>query len=355
MPPCHCPHTGGRCLWDQPRGRGNRPRCPGTPVERATAVFRHERVLGQLIDAVRMVGIDPDVTVVKRPRIRAVHVGPGCAAILGTVEPAAQLAQVRIVGAVLLGLEGVLDHDHQDSRIGAGYVHLDLAEVSGGQAAGELGPGLSAIGALEEAAVRPAAQEPVRQADPLPEAGVEHIGVGGVHGDVAGARLAVVGQAAGEARPGTAAVRGAEDAALARVAPQVALRRDIHDVGIGRVHQHLADVVRIPEPHVGEGAPAIRGLVDPVAPADAVAGARLARAHPDHVGVGLEDVYVAHVGGAVALEDALPGDAAVRRLEDAAGSRGDIHHGRFRLDGFNVGDAADHVGRSDRAPLKRLE
>ena len=106
--------------------------------------------------------------------------------------------------------------------------------------------------------------------------------------------------------------------------------------------------------HAGEGLAAVGRLVDAVAPGDAVADAFLARPDPDDVGVLLEEGDVADRSRAVLFEDRLPGRPGVDRLEDAAGGRGDQDLGEVVVERLEVGDAADHVGRADRAPAEMV-
>ena len=100
---------------------------------------------------------------------------------------------------------------------------------------------------------------------------------------------AVVGQPGGELGPAAAAIGGLEEAAVTGVAPEVADRRDIDDVRIGRVGHHPGDLAGVAQPHTRERVAAVCGLPDPIAPPHAVPIVGLSGADPDDVGVGLEE------------------------------------------------------------------
>ena len=118
----------------------------------------------------------------------------------------------------------------------------------------------------------------------------------------------------------------------------------------------LADAVGVLQAHPGERLAAVRRIYKSPSPqATVLRDAFLAGADPDDVRVLLEEGDVADRGGAVLLEDRLPGRAGVDRLEDAAGSGGDQHLGEVGVQGFEVGNAADHVGRADVAPFQMAD
>ena len=111
--------------------------------------------------------------------------------------------------------------------------------------------------------------------------------------------------------PGPPAILGLVDSLLPGMAPEMPLGGHIGHIGVGGMGEDLTDVVRIPEPHVDEGLPAVGGLVDPVTPGHRVPGAGLARTDPDDVRVRLEDGDVADIPAPVVLEDRLPGGPGV--------------------------------------------
>src|SRR5262249_21968385 len=125
-------------------------------------------------------------------------------------------------------------------------------------------------------------------------------------------------------RPGLAAVGGLVDAALLVRRPEVAQRRDVHDVGVLRVDDDAADVARLLETDVLPGLAAVGGLVHAVAPRDAVARVVLAGADPHDVGVGRRHRDGTDAQGRLVVEDRLPAVAAVGGLPDAAGRGAEV-------------------------------
>src|SRR5688572_27330618 len=95
------------------------------------------------------------------------------------------------------------------------------------------------------------------------------------------------------------------------------LRSYIHDVGVRRMDDHFANVVRLAQSNVRKGFAAINRLVNTVAPRYAVAYARLAGTYPNDVRVRLMDLYIPDVGGTVAFENWCPCRACISRLEHA--------------------------------------
>src|SRR5262245_8501000 len=93
--------------------------------------------------------------------------------------------------------------------------------------------------------------------------------------------------------PGLAAIDGLEQAAFFAGTPQPSERADIHDVGVGGIDRDLADLERVPQSHVRPRLAAIAGLVDAIAPRNAVAGVGLAGADPDDCWIGLRDFDIA--------------------------------------------------------------
>ena len=118
--------------------------------------------------------------------------------------------------------------------------------------------------------------------------------------------------------PGLAAVGGLVQAALAAALPERARGRDVHDVGIARVHHDARDVLGELEAHVAEGASAVFALIDAVAVGDAALVVVLAGADPDDGGVLGVDGDPADGVGAVVVEDGRPGGAVVGGRPDAA-------------------------------------
>ncbi len=207
------------------------------------------------------------------------------------------------------------------------------------------------VGRLEDAAVRPAAVETPWPAQPLVHRRIEHVRVDGVDHQVRRAGPAIVGQTVRELLPGAAPVGRLEDAALAGVAPEIADCRHVHDVRIARMGDHPRNLERVAEADVRERAAAVGGLVEAVAPRHAVAVVRLARADPEHAGIGLEDGDVADRGRSVVVEDRRPGRAGVRRLPDAARCGRGQRKSEVGVERLDVGDPAAGRPGADGAEL----
>ena len=337
------------------------------------------------IDHVRVVRVDADLAEVHRPRVGVVHLAPRRARIIRTIEtgrqrgdaglgasPAARLgarltaSRCGRAGAFLgaarrpsarsapAGCEQrrPLDRRVEDARLAAVDIHGDASERPLRQAALELAPGGAAVRRLVEPAARAAAVHAARGPPALIHRRVQDLAVGRIHHDVVRAGVIVDLE---HLRPGLAAVGGAVDAALAARAPQAPGGRHEHDVVVARVDDDPVDVLRGAKPHVGVGLPAVGRLVDAVAPRGALAVVRLARAHPDKIGVALGNGHVADRHQPLVLELRFERGAVVPGLPHAAVRRGDIVDGRVGLVDGDVGDAARHRRRPDRAEVERIE
>src|SRR3989441_12388700 len=127
-----------------------------------------------------------------------------------------------------------------------------------------------------------------------------------------------------------------------------------HDVGIGRVHAHPRDLLRLGEPEGGPRLAAVGGLPDAVAGRDVAADGILAGADVHDVGVRLRDADRADGAAEVLVGHRRPRVASIRRLENAAARRAHpefTHPGR----GTRDGDAAPTAVDPDLAPLERGE
>jgi hypothetical protein len=155
--------------------------------------------------------------------------------------------------------------------------------------------------------------------------------------------------------PCLAAVRAAEHAALIALLMNVALGRDHHDVGVGRIDEDGRDLLCEIEAKVRPGAPGIGGLVDADPLVDRAAGDHVARADVDHVRIRRR-----HLDGADRrhvldrIEDRVPGLPRAGGLPDAGGGKTDVERAR-------LADRARHSGhascaeRSHVAPLQSRE
>ena len=157
------------------------------------------------------------------------------------------LVQLRaaVVGAEDAALGGFHQGPHA-LRIGRRNGDADAPEHAVGQAgrARDIGPGVAAVGGFEQAAAGAAAIEVIGIAAHLPEAGVEHARIGGVHGEI---DRAGVGAAREDLLPGLAAIGGAVDAAHFVRPPEMAQRGDVDDVGILGMHADGADGLAVLE------------------------------------------------------------------------------------------------------------
>ena len=174
-------------------------------------------------------------------------------------------------------------------------------------------PAHAGIGALPQAAARPAAVEAEGGSPPLIGRGVEHVRIRRIDGDVGGTGVVVDLQ---RARPGRAAVGGPVDAAIAARSPDRSLRGHVGDGRVRRVQRDPADVPAGPQSDVGPGLAGVGALVDAVAPPDALPVRPFPGADPEDGRVGLEQGDVAHRVHRLALEHRLPRDAGVTGAKD---------------------------------------
>ena len=179
--------------------------------ERLAAVGRAERARVQHVDGVFRDRIGDDVRVVEGalPDVAVlVDEHPGAAGVVRDVESALV----------------VLDQRVDPVRVGAGHVDADAPDDAGGQAgvARDLGPGVAAVGGLEEAAAGSAARHLVLDAVRLPHRGVQHVRVAAVDHEVDRAGLVVAEE---HLLPRLAAVGALEDAALVARSGRTCRRR----------------------------------------------------------------------------------------------------------------------------------
>ena len=329
--------------------RGERLAAIGRVAERASHV-----------DA-RFVGrIDANPAGRHRPRIPVAHQRPGRALVLGPID--ARLA--LFVGAEGVVAHALFDRRVDDARIGAADRDADPSLVARRQAVGQLRPRVAGIDRLVETAAGAAAVEAPRAAPALIGGRVHHLRIGRIDRDVGDAGVVVDEE---HVAPRLAAVDRLEEAALAVRAPQVPERRDEDDLRVGGMKRDAGDVPRVAQPEMIPGAAAIGRLVDAVAPGRVLLVARLARAHPDDLGIRLEHRDGADGVHALAIEERLEGGPAVGRLPDSAARARDVEGGRRRFDHGEIGDAAaerrrtnltegqpaQQIGRHERARLRR--
>ena len=269
------------------------------------------------VDRVGMAGIGEHMRVVPGPvhqvAVRG-HLHPARPVILRAVQP----------GLLPLGLHQRPHPPGPHRRNG----DADLAQHAVRQAgiARDLLPGVAAIGGAEQPAARPAAGDVPEIAPRLPEAGEQDARVGGIHRQF---HRPGVGVAVQHLLPVCPAVARAVHAARFVRPEDVAQRRDIDQVGVGRVHQDAPDMPGLAQPHMRPGQPGIGRFVDAVAIRHVQPDRRLA--HP-----GIDDVRVrprhrdrAHGGGVEEpVAHAAPVHPAIDRLPHPARAGAEIGHHR---------------------------
>jgi hypothetical protein len=117
----------------------------------------------------------------------------------------------------------------------------------------------------------------MRCAEDLPEAGVEDLGVLGVHREIRGARLIVAKE---HAVPGLAAVDRLEDSPLLIRTVRISQRGCIDNVRVGGMDANPADDHAARQSHMGPCAAGVGRLVDAVSLDDVAA-----ELHFTHAGV----------------------------------------------------------------------
>src|SRR5829696_3778117 len=148
-----------------------------------------------------------------------------------------------VVAAVEATLGRVLDERPNTTGAGRRGGHPDLAKHAGWKvwAICQIPPGLAAVDAAPESAVRAAAADLPEGAMGLPDGGVKDSGVGLVETEID--RAGFIADVENLA-PGCAAVLALEHAALRVRTEGVTQRRDPHDIRVVRVDANLADVAR---------------------------------------------------------------------------------------------------------------
>ena len=233
-------------------------RAPRTP-----AVVGEGEVDGHAIHPIGILRIDANLREVERAIVHGTHPRPRRATVRRAVQPTEQ--------ALRLGTAHAVGFDHGVHHVGiAGRDREIDAPLGGGRepTAGDLFPRRAAVGGLPERRTGAATLEEMRLADALPAGGIQHVRIARIHREIHEARL--VADELGE-RPGFAAVDGLIQAALGVGGPQCAQRGDVHDVGVGGMHENAPDVLRFLEAHALPCHAAIERLVDAVARSDGVA------------------------------------------------------------------------------------
>src|SRR5882672_5507343 len=192
---------------------------------------------------------------------------------------------------------------------------------------------------------------PERNVQPRPEIphpGIECFGMRRVHRHHRAAGRQV--RALERLGPRLSAVGGLVDAALVAVAPELAGHAHVHRARFGRIDEDLHDALGVPQPQVGPVVTAVVGPVDAVADGHAVAHPRFAAADPDHFGVLRINRHRADRLHGLLVEHRFERRATVRRLPHAAARRADVdREPRTLVYGVERRNAAAHRCRADVA------
>ena len=295
------------------------------------------------VDRVSVARIGKDVGVVPGP-VHQVSVSAYLRPALAVVVTAVQ------AGSLTLGLHQ--GPDPPGTRRGGADAVLAQQPARQAALAGQLLPGVAAVGGAPQPAARAAAVQVPEAAPCRPAAGVQDARVERVHGQVHGAG---VGAAVQHLFPGLPAIARAVHPALGVRAEGVAQRGHVDQVRVLRVHADAADVARLLQPQVLPGTPGVRGAVHPVAIGDVDADGGLARAGVDHVRVRRRHRQRADGGaGEEAVRDVAPVHPTVGGLPHATGAGAEVEgHGVARVAGHRHHAAA--ARRADAAPLQGVE
>src|SRR5262249_40290673 len=157
-------------------------------------------------------GIDTNLAEVHRSWVQAVHLGPGFTFVLGPEHTAF----------------AVFNDGVYDVRVFAIDVEADSAGVAFRKPVSQLARGSSDVDSLVDAASRPASIESPTTASSLIRAGIQSLGIRGVHRDIDSSRVIINSE---RLFPGQTTVGCHVNAALRIRAPQMAERCDVNNVG----------------------------------------------------------------------------------------------------------------------------
>ena len=229
-----------------------------------------ERHVGRGVDVVGAVGvggIDGDLAEVPAAApepLLAIDQLPRCAGVVGDVDAAGGLGRrwrraPRPRGRVARRRAEIIHNRPEAVGIAGRDGDADLAdEVVVGQAAGQLMPGVAAVGGFIQAAaghIGGRIDRPWRTARG-PQRCVERARILGIDGQIDRADIVGIGLLEQNLLPVRAAVGGAIDAALGVGVVDVAESRYIDAVGIGGVDDDAADLARVFEADVVQVLPA---------------------------------------------------------------------------------------------------
>ena len=230
-------------------------------------------------------------------------------------------------------------------------LHPDATEELG-QAAGHLLPRRTPVHRTEDPALVGAAPERPLLPVEVPHHRIDDVRILRVHVEV-GAAMAVVDEEG--LAPGGSRVARDEDTAVGVRPARMSHRADEDGARVGRAHHHARDMARVGESEVPPALAAIRGLEDAATERHRVAGVGFAGADVDDIRVARLEREVTDGEGRLVLEDRVPGRARVCGLPEPSGGRADIDDVRVARHALDVGGAAHHVRRTDRAEFEALE
>ena len=198
-------------------------------------------------------------------------------------QPVTRLLPPRFPGIVAAEQATIFRFDNREHPVGIRrrHRHADFPNQLRQAVLGTL-PRITAIHRLPDPAPRATAAYHPRRALMIPHGRIQNTRVRGVHGEITRATEGVLSLE--DLRPRLAAVGGAIDAAITRTLPAIALHRDVHHIGVTRMHTHRGDLSRAGQSHMAPRAPLIGALVHPVAVGGGLTTNRvLTHPHVDHV------------------------------------------------------------------------
>ncbi len=154
--------------------------------------------------------------------------------------------------------------------------------------------------------------------------------------------------------PGLARIDGFEQPAFLVWAIKSSECADVDDIGVLRMDDDSANLIRSRQALVLPRFSAIGGEVDAIAIGDGVARVGFAGADPDDVAIRRCDSDGPDRNGFLPIKLMLERGAVVDRLEQPARCRGDVPGARVGFKDRESGDASAHVRRADRSPGEDL-
>ena len=256
---------------------------------------------------------------------------------------------VRAIQAAFLAIDECID----SSWRGSGDRHANAADDSRESVTSDLRPVIPTIDGFIQAAAGTAGWriDIPRRAPRLPQRGIDHVGVVGLERKIDRPGIVILAK---NFLPTLAAIARTEHTAL-RVRPiGVTERGDIDEVRIARMHEDLADLLRIGQSRERPRLSGIGGFVYAVALRDIRTHVGLATADIDDPGIGRRNSERADRSNRLAIEDRLPGAAGIAGFPHAAVDRAEIEMIRLARHASD-GKHAAAAERANVAPVQVLE